>query len=208
MIYGILNLFICYLIGSIPFAFIIVYVFKKCDIRTLGSGNCGATNVTRNFGKKFGITVFLLDFFKGFIGAYLSGYLLTDFYFSIPNSYLFYYLSIVFIVVGHMFPVFLKFRGGKGAASGIGIVFCMSPVTGIIVMSFWVVTFFFFKIVSLSTVLCCVILPFSVHYTSDFPYITNFFIIASILVILKHRENIKRLLRGEESSFRKKESKT
>ena len=158
----IIPLAVSYLLGSIPFGFIIVNLVKKKDIRTLGSGNIGATNVTRVLGKKWGVLVFTLDFLKGLFSPLIVPLFVKDapVYLSI--------LAAVCAVIGHNWTCFLKFKGGKGVATSIGAVCGLgvkSPVLLIILASsviVWVLIFFISKIVSLaSLVSACFFLLFS-----------------------------------------------
>jgi glycerol-3-phosphate acyltransferase PlsY len=197
-----LCLILNYLLGSIPVAFLTVKLFSGKDIRKIGSGNSGATNVTRALGVRFGIIVFVLDFFKGY-----SGVLISERFFKntdVKYSLVFFYISIAFVLIGHIYSVFLNFRGGKGAASGIGIVFALSFYSGIAVFGLWALVFYISGIVSLATITASVFLPVCLYYFEKTHHLLYFGIIASIFVILKHISNIKRLIRKEENSFRRK----
>ena len=191
-----------YLLGSIPVAYITVKLILNKDIRQIGSGNSGATNVTRVLGMKFGIIVFMLDFFKGYSGVLISERFFQNI--DIKYSIVFFYISIAFILIGHIFSVFLNFKGGKGAASGIGIVFALSLYSGIAVFTLWGIVFYVSGIVSLATITASCFLPIFLYYFEKTDHLLYFGILASIFVILKHISNIKRLIRKEENSFRRK----
>ena len=144
-------LILSYLIGGIPFGFLAVYLVKKADIRGLGSGNIGATNVTRVLGKKWGISVFVLDFLKGFIVP-----LIVPFFVSNPPTFLF-ILAIIAVVCGHNWTPFLQFKGGKGVSTSLGgiaglsLQFSSLLILFLIAIFVWVLVFFIFKIVSLAS---------------------------------------------------------
>ncbi|MCK9224134.1 MAG: glycerol-3-phosphate 1-O-acyltransferase PlsY [Candidatus Muirbacterium halophilum] len=196
-----INIVLSYFIGAIPFAYIIFRFFGKGDIRKVGSGNSGATNVTRLLGIKFGVLVFLLDFFKGYFGVVISEKFLKNY--NMPYPIVFFYISIAFILIGHIYSVFLKFKGGKGAASGIGIIFALSLYSGISVFILWGIIFYFSKIVALSTIIASMSLPFFILYFEKTQHLLVFSILASLFVVFKHKSNIIRMIRKEENSFRR-----
>ena len=189
---------VSYVFSSIPWGVLIARK-KGIDLKKIGSGNIGATNVYRSLGLKWALLVFFLDAFKGFGAVYLALYL----YASQP----FVIVSVAFIVMlGHNFSVFLGFRGGKGAATGIGVVFALSPVIATITFVFALFVILITRVVSVATLSSCFILPilFYVYGFSDI-YVV-FIAIISGLVILMHKENIKRIIQGREKKIVKPSS--
>lgn len=196
-----------YLIGSLPFGFIIGK-FKGIDIRQHGSGNIGATNVRRTLGKKYGILCFALDFLKGFIPVFLVNILIRRQIISLTD------LVIVLVafasVVGHMWPVYLKFKGGKGVSTIAGILLAIAPLSLITAGLCWALVFYSSRYVSLASLTATVILPVSAFFFSKFDVyslslpLQIMLMALSVLVILKHISNIKRLINGTENRFTKK----
>ena len=182
-----------YLIGSIPFGLILTKIFAKKDIQSSGSGNIGATNVVRVAGKKIGYATFILDSLKGVAGILLA------YYFSLQNP-LFAYICGLFAILGHMFPIWLKFNGGKGVATFIGILFCYDIFLTICFLLSWYFIYYITRIVSLaSIILMLVVIMF---FIIKWKYVSGIFIITALLVIIKHHQNIYRLIKGQESSFK------
>jgi len=194
-----------YILGSIPFGFVAVYLVKRTDIRTLGSGNIGATNVVRVLGKPAGIAVFALDFFKGFFAPLLVSLLVSN-----PKVFLF-ILAGLLAVSGHNWSCFLKGKGGKGVATSIGSV-CglaikfplLAPVIILSVIS-WVIVFFISKIVSLASLVAAFsFLVFSIifYFTVNLPLeFIVFSLLLFVFIVFRHKENIKNLLAKKESHF-------
>lgn len=187
----ILYLLATYLIASVPFGLIIGKLFGK-DVRKEGSGNIGATNVTRVIGKKAGIIVLMLDALKGFFPVYFAKYSFTPKYVSIIA------LAAVF---GHCFSIYLKFKGGKGVATAIGVLYALSVKTALIVSIFWLGIFLATGYVSLASILSAGI-SWSIIYvlTDDIYYTISVFFIG-IIVVIKHKDNINRFLEGKENRF-------
>ena len=177
-----------YLLGSIPFGFLLTKIFLKKDIREIGSGNIGATNVLRSGNKILGYSTLVLDILKAvlpilYIKFYMSDYL---------------YISALSIFIGHVFPIWLKFKGGKGVASYLGILFCLDIVTALIFGVVWISVFILFKFSSLSSLLASLTIPiFHFFYNSNSDY--YFYFMMFILIFFTHRENIKRLRNNTES---------
>jgi len=199
---GVVNLLILsYLIGGIPFGFLTVYLVKKADIRGLGSGNIGATNVTRVLGKKWGISVFVLDFLKGFIAP-----LIVPFFVSNPPTFLF-ILAIIAVVCGHNWTPFLQFKGGKGVSTSLGgiaglsLQFSSLLILFLIAIFTWAVVFFIFKIVSLASLVSAFsFFVFSLIFSLPLEF-KVFSLLLFVFISIRHKKNIKNLLKNKESHF-------
>ncbi len=179
---------ISYLMGSIPFGFILTKIFLKKDIRNIGSGNIGATNALRTGNKVLGYATLILDIFKAVIPV-----IYTKIYF--PELI---FVSSLCAFLGHVFPIWLKFKGGKGVATYVGILFSLNILFGVIFAISWAITFFLSKYSSLSSLIGSLSLPAYLLITGQ----TNnviFFIIMFVLIFFTHRENVKRLKNKEES---------
>lgn len=198
----------CYLCGSIPFG-LIIGKLNKIDIRNHGSGNIGATNVLRVLGKKWGYTCFVLDLLKGLIPVIVSKNLAlvneqsTAAY--IPA------LALFCTVLGHVFSLFLGFKGGKGIATSAGAILAIAPYSLLAGLVIWFLTFKISGYVSLASILAAIFLPFltiventlNLHDTPVSVYSQGMLFVISILVIVKHKSNIHRLKAGNESRFKK-----
>ena len=180
-----------YLMGSIPFGFLLTKIFLKKDIREIGSGNIGATNALRTGNKLIGYSTLILDILKAVIPILIIKVQFPEFIF----------ISSLSIFLGHVFPVWLKFNGGKGVATYIGILFCINYVLGFIFIISWAIVFLISKYSSLSSLLASLSIPIY-HYF----FIDNenyyFFIIVFILIFYTHKENIKRLKNNTESKIK------
>ncbi|MBX3436763.1 MAG: glycerol-3-phosphate 1-O-acyltransferase PlsY [Planctomycetaceae bacterium] len=195
-----------YGIGAIPFGWLIARLVKGVDIRTVGSGNIGATNVARSIGKFWGLLVFVLDALKGMLPtAWLPWAVFPAADPQFTHLRVFCGLATI---VGHMFPCWLRFRGGKGVATALGVVIVIAPLASAVAAGVFVVTFGLSRIVSLSSLLAAVTYgavalwqllpaPFSAETWSQ----AAFSLAVPLLIILRHRGNIRRLLRGEEPRF-------
>ena len=179
---------ICYLIGSIPFGYILTKVFLKKDIRDIGSGNIGATNALRTGNKTIGYTTLFFDIIKAVIPIIYVKFNFTELL----------YISSLCIFLGHVFPIWLKFKGGKGVATYLGILFALNIYFGLVFIVSWLITFAFFKFSSLSSLVASISIPIYLLILSKFEHIF-FFTIMFVLVFFTHRENIKRLKNKEES---------
>lgn len=202
-----------YLFGSIAWAFIIGKL-NGIDIREHGSGNTGATNITRTLGKPWGLTCFFIDFLKGFLPVLLMlNYIGSLISFSELCLNTLIILVIFAVLLGHMYPIFLKFKGGKGVATGTGALVAITPygiLAGIIV---WLITFFSFRYVSLASITAAIVVPLVTYFVSIYnlyetPHVFQALIVViSIAALYTHRANIKRLLNGTEDKFYKNNKK-
>ena len=179
---------ISYLMGSIPFGFLLTKIFLKKDIRKIGSGNIGATNALRTGNKIIGYSTLSLDVLKAIIPI-----LLINIYFP---EYIF--ISSLSVFLGHIFPIWLNFKGGKGVATYVGILFCLNYMLGLMFIGAWFIIYIIFKFSSLSSLIASLIIPvYQFYYVQDQNY--YFYIIMFILIFFTHRENIKRLINKTES---------
>ena len=179
---------ICYLIGSIPFGYILTKIFLKKDIRDIGSGNIGATNALRTGNKTIGYATLFFDIVKAVIPII---------YIKLNFTELLYIASLC-IFLGHVFPIWLKFKGGKGVATYVGILFALNIYFGLVFIVSWFITFALFKFSSLSSLVASISIPIYLLILSKFDHVF-FFTIMFVLVFFTHRENIKRLKNKEES---------
>ena len=179
---------ICYLIGSIPFGYILTKIFLKKDIRDIGSGNIGATNALRTGNKTIGYATLFFDIVKAVIPIIYIKFNFTELL----------YIASLCIFLGHVFPFWLKFKGGKGVATYVGILFALNIYFGLVFVISWLITFALFKFSSLSSLVASISIPIYLLILSKFEHIF-FFTIMFILVFFTHRENIKRLKNKEES---------
>lgn len=201
---NIVILLIAYLLGSIPSAIWVGKRFYNIDVREYGSGNAGATNTFRVLGKKAGIPVLIMDVIKGFVAVNFVR--LQDFYTVDDLGYTNLQLMLgILTVVGHIFPVFAGFRGGKGIATLLGIIIAVHPVGAGVAIALFLVILLLTKYVSLGSMLGAVSFPITVilgHNPDNgrlAPALIIFSILIAILVLLTHQKNIARLLRNEES---------
>ena len=184
----ILIISISYLMGSIPFGLILTKVFLKKDIREIGSGNIGATNVLRTGNKLIGYLTLILDVLKAVIPViYIK--------FNFPELV---YISSLSAFIGHVFPIWLKFNGGKGVATYVGILFSINYFFGIIFVVSWLIIFFISKYSSLGSILSTLLIPIFIFLNSSYEN-QYFFIIMFVLILYTHKENVKRLINKEES---------
>ena len=179
---------ISYLIGSIPFGLILTKIFLNKDIREIGSGNIGATNVLRTGNKTIGYATLFFDIFKA-----VSPVLYVKFFF--PELI---YISSLCVFLGHVFPIWLKFKGGKGVAAYVGILFTINIYFGFIFIFTWLIIFALTKYSSLSSLVASFSIPIYLAVLTHFEQVF-FFTIMFVLIFFTHRENIKRLRNNEES---------
>ncbi len=184
----ILIISISYLMGSIPFGLILTKFFLKKDIREVGSGNIGATNVLRTGNKTIGYLTLLLDVLKAVTPVlYIK--------FKFPELV---YISSLSVFIGHVFPIWLKFKGGKGVATYVGILFSINFFLGIVFVISWLIVFFVSKYSSLGSILATLLIPIFIFLNPNYEN-EYFFIIMFVLILFTHRENVKRLINKEES---------
>jgi glycerol-3-phosphate acyltransferase PlsY len=187
---------ISYLLGSVPFGYLLVRIFRGQDVRRTGSGNIGATNVSRT-SPLLGILTLVLDGLKGLAAVVITRALF-------PGQPFLAGTAAVFAIVGHMFPVWLRFRGGKGVATGLGSFAPLVPKTVLVMVGIFVALFLIFRYVSLASILTVGFFPLFVWVLEPevrLP-LAGFAAVASLLIILRHHENIRRLLAHTEPRFR------
>lgn len=197
-----LGIMAAYLLGSIPSAVWIGKIFYRVDVREHGSGNAGATNVIRVLGPWAGLPVLLFDVFKAWLAVYLGNVFVPDFYSS--HQLVNYQMALGAIaVVGHIFPVFAHFRGGKGVASIVGVILALYPITFPIILVWFIIMLATTGYVSVGSITSSILLPILVIAVFREQHISLIIlsILIGIFVPLMHRKNIHRLLRGEESKF-------
>ena len=183
-----LIILVSYLFGSIPFGLLLTKIFLKKDIREIGSGNIGATNVLRAGNKILGYSTLVLDISKAVLPILYIKFFMSDYL----------YISALSIFIGHVFPIWLKFKGGKGVASYLGILCCLDIFTALIFGVVWISVFVLFKFSSLSSLVASLTIPiFHFFYNSNSDY--YFYFMMFILIFFTHRENIKRLRNNTES---------
>ena len=177
-----------YLMGSIPFGYLLTKIFLKKDIRDIGSGNIGATNALRTGNKLIGYSTLTLDVLKAVLPVIFIK-------FNYPE---YIYVSSLSVFIGHVFPLWLKFKGGKGVATYVGILFCINILFGLLFISTWLILYFIFKYSSLSSLLAALSIPaYILFFLSGHNII--FFLIIFVLIFYTHKENVKRLINKEES---------
>ena len=176
-----------YLLGSIPFGFILTKLFLKKDIREIGSGNIGATNALRTGNKLIGYSTLILDTLKAIVPIIYVKIFYNDLI----------YVASLSAFLGHVFPIWLKFKGGKGVATFLGILFALNFVYGFIFICTWIFTFILSKYSSLSSIISSASIPIYLFFNKGDSVI--FFIIMFVLIFYTHRENIKRLKNNEEN---------
>ena len=183
-----LTILISYLLGSIPFGLILTKIFLKKDIREVGSGNIGATNVLRSGSKSIGYLTLTLDVLKAVIPVLYIKFNYSDLI----------YISSLSVFIGHVFPIWLKFKGGKGVATYLGVLFSLNIYFGIVFTTSWLIVFFISKYSSLGSILSSLTIPIFIFLNSKYEN-EYFFLIMFVLILYTHRENVKRLINKEES---------
>lgn len=197
-----------YLLGSIPFGLVLCYLAGYGDIRKIGSGNIGATNVLRTGNKTLALLTILLDASKAGLAAYWAYHLASTeptVFLGMPTTV---NVAASLIagtmgVLGHNFPVWLKFKGGKGVASAFGFIVITCPEVGLLALLTWVIMAFSSRISSLSALTAAAMVPVYAYFYTE-PMYAAFYTAVALLVIVRHHANIRRLLRGEESKIKLK----
>jgi glycerol-3-phosphate acyltransferase PlsY len=199
---------LAYLLGSIPAGYIAGRI-RGIDVRKVGSGNVGATNVTRVLGKRFGYPVFVVDFGKG-LAAVAAGVMIATAAQSAPELVdLCGAIAAIFSVIGHSYPIWLGFKGGKGVATSLGSLFGLNWIAAAIICVIWIVVFQLTRYVSLSSIVAVIALPVTIA-TMLFlkqlqtPILLYFSLCLAVIVVLRHRSNLSRLLQGTEPRFVRK----
>jgi acyl phosphate:glycerol-3-phosphate acyltransferase len=197
-----------YLLGSIPFGYLAGRI-AGIDIRSCGSGNVGATNVIRTLGKGYGYPVFGADFLKGFSAVKMSIFIATRVQPEWISSEMFGIAAAISSVLGHSFPVWLRFKGGKGVATSAGALFGLAPLAALVGMAIWILTFLLTRYVSVASIVAAAALPLIILITTWLSQTTGKLLFYSsvclaAVVIWRHRSNLSRLMSGTEPRFTRK----
>jgi glycerol-3-phosphate acyltransferase PlsY len=200
-----LLLSLAYLLGSIPFGYLLVLLFRKEDVRATGSGNIGATNVARSGGKGLGLLTLLLDALKGYIAVLIAMHFAPNTTHG-PSTLVI--AAAVAAVLGHVFPVWLKFRGGKGIATALGVFLALVPMVALAAVVLFALIVATTRLVSLGSILAAISIPFFalLLVPNRSPALLAGLTCISLVSIIKHRDNIVRLLHGKESRFGSKKT--
>jgi acyl phosphate:glycerol-3-phosphate acyltransferase len=203
---------VAYLLGSIPFGYLLVRFFRKEDIRQQGSGNIGATNVIRSGAKGLGALTFLLDACKGALAVILCGWVATQVAgnsaIANENSLA---LGALFVTLGHIYPLWLHFKGGKGVATAFGVFMALAPLPALGALGLFVLVFALSRYVSLASIVATAAFPLLVRLLPHGPagtFMWAVILFLAALLIFKHRQNIVRLARGTEYRFGKTREET
>lgn len=196
-LYQLLFLILTYFVSAIPFGLILTKYFTKQDVRESGSGNIGATNVTRVAGKKVGALTLLLDGLKGMLMVIVARFIFVS------ANHLHLYLALVCLVsvIGHIYPIYLDFKGGKGVATSIAVLLALDPSVGFLAIMFWIMAFLMFRISAVSSLIAIfssIILSY--HYEAPMSQLA-LCLILFVLILVRHKENIERLILGEENKM-------
>lgn len=197
MFFKMMSIMISYLLGSISFSYFIAKIWMGIDIRNYGSGNAGATNVLRVLGTKPAIIALLGDALKGIIAVYLG---------KLTGDESIMLLCGLAVVIGHNWPIFLKFKGGKGIATSLGVILTISPLSSLILIIIGVFIIYITRYVSLGSITSAIILPFIFYMLHKSGYYLVFALVLTFLALFRHRSNIQRLLSGKESKLGEKKT--
>lgn len=200
---------VAYLLGSVPFGYLIVRARLGADVRESGSGGTGATNVSRSAGKVAGVATLVLDALKGAAAVLIARWMLgggTDP--TAPSADWGIALAAIFVIVGHMFPVWLGFRGGKGVATGVGVFLVLAPMAVALAAVIFVLVVWLTRYISLGSIIAATTIPLFVLFqisrekpAADPAPLKTVAIVGALLIIFAHRQNIIRLVQGSESKF-------
>ena len=199
---------IAYLLGSIPFGYLLVRIFRGEDVRLTGSGNIGATNVARTGAKGLGIATLVLDALKGALAVWLAGILAASKY-NICGDFVTYpcgqplrlmAVAALFAVLGHVFPVWLKFKGGKGVATALGVFCVLFPKAILVALAIFILVVVVTRYVSLGSILGAIAFPVAAYFMQSSDWLSLLLAsLVALIVVLKHHQNIGRLLAGTEN---------
>lgn len=195
---------IAYLLGSIPFGLILLRVFRGVDVRNTGSGNIGTANVAR-VAPRIGLATLLFDSAKGLVAVLLARVIATHVFHgsAAPHNVAFISgLSALLAIVGHVFPVWLKFKGGKGVATAMGAFLGLMPLAVLVTLGLYVAIYAFWHYTSLASITCAAVFPIVAGFmmpAGNRPVLLPFLIAAGLLIVVKHHQNIRRLLAGTEN---------
>ncbi|MGH9881587.1 MAG: glycerol-3-phosphate 1-O-acyltransferase PlsY [Pyrinomonadaceae bacterium] len=196
---------LAYLLGSIPFGYLIVRLQVGADIRESGSGGTGATNVSRRAGKRAGLVTLLLDALKGVLAIFVARLIIGE---ATHNSEWWVAAAGIAVLLGHIFPVWLGFRGGKGVATGVGVFVVLTPIAMAFAGLLFILIVWSTRYVSLGSIAAAAALPFLILLQNLFAPVAELgplllvAVVGALLIIFAHRENIRRLVAGTESKFR------
>ena len=197
-----------YLLGSIPAGYLAGRI-AGVDIRNTGSGNIGATNVMRVLGRGYGYSVFALDFLKGLAAVRMSIFVTRHTHMAATPTELIGIAAAVSCVIGHIFPVWLQFKGGKGVATSAGALFGLMPVAALIGALIWIVIFQVTRYVSVASITAAIVLPIVIFVMMSLGQVATaalfyFSVCLAAVVVFRHRSNLSRLMRGSEPRFKRK----
>jgi len=195
-----------YLLGSIPFGYVLVRVFRKEDIREKGSGNIGATNVIRSGAKGLGAATFLLDVLKGFVAVVLCGAVMNATHTTAAVRMNAVSVAALFAILGHMFTVWLGFKGGKGVATAFGVFLALAPWAALAGLGIFIIVFALSRYVSLASIVAAAAFPamaLLLHQRPRTAWSTAVLFLIPFIVVVRHHQNIARLLSGTEYRFGK-----
>ena len=191
---------LAYLLGTIPFGLWIGHAIKKIDIREHGSKNIGATNVFRVVGRKWGILALVLDALKGWLACRLPSFISGQ-SFSLEQEL----ILAVSAIIGHTFPVWLRFKGGKGVATSLGVFLAVAWQPALSAFIFWIIIFSIFRIISVASLSAALLYPFAVyffnHQQPSFAWLLSLSLVLAVFMFYTHRANIDRIIRGEEKKL-------
>lgn len=197
---------VAYLLGSIPFGLILVRIFRKQDIREQGSGNIGATNVIRSGSKGLGAVTFLLDTAKGLVAVLFAWQLALHTHQTQLQAQNLAATAAVCAILGHIYTVWLRFKGGKGVATGFGVFLGIAPLSALVALIAFIVVFAISRYVSLASIVAAIVFPLAAllrQHEPLTPFMIAMVILLPLLIIAKHHANIRRLLAGTEYRFGK-----